>query len=1255
MNMLPMTDLMGSTALLSYKTSEDDYVTGKIDEIPGPVRMLLVDTKLFAGKICEVPLDGNTLVTGTNAAGKTSIIQLLPLFKGVSPSKISNKSQGKSFYKHYLPNSTSYVAFEYRHRDGGRRTVIIHAAAADDKPMFRFVRSGLYEEMFVTEDGSFVESANLSAHLRNLGYTVADRIIDTLVDYRTIIQGLPAPGGKSKDQRFFTRMIADYTMAQARHPLMNLDRVVYSMLKKDVSLKALEEMIAEKILHDSEEIDPSKERMGLETWPARYQAYQDVMDHEDDARVLERKRVEMDNQVADRDSALSELKALRAKNIAAQSAAAAAEKDASASLKAEREDYDARKEELHFETSDALADRNRRQDVIDDIEEREKSFIDQGIETKVALADRKGDITADRDDARKRLSALEGDHSELSERYRDLEQAARSEAEANREIVRNDEDAARDAYATEEAEAKIRHAAAEERITAEHASAINAADDAKSSAQTALGEARQSAKYPQVDPEIVDKRDAARELHEQASEKISAALKEKNALSDNVRSAKILAEQKDRDLAAKTRSLANLENQLSQLEAIRKPKSGTLLAYLRNHREDWGDTIGRVINPAILHKSDLDPTEIETSTGLFGLSLDIAQLDPIDEADLTETIARIDEMKAEIAETESNIAAARKAQGAAYEALSKIQSELALHEGLLTTLEGRKTAAKNTLDARSAELDAAKTSAAEDAKARLADAEAVQKSAEEAYRACIEAREIALKNLKAANSEELAALTQIKTDALRDCNARRDVIAKTLKTRLSDLDAELKAALRSKGIDPKVMATLRATIKECEENLTSIRVSEPVVTKWTLFKDNELSTRPKLRRELEEAKQVHTKALAKEKAAKTAWQAREDILKADVAKASADHARATKIVEKIDLRLLKCDHDDILPASSMARAFDELLDALNQAEKRSKALRDEICAGVITISRAFLERPDSPAEQHLRAHMATFKSASESPEWVPALLEWFNVKHQQPRDTLMSDGRIITNSIKAGYHNLIGLDRKIKSENARLQAGLNKNNIVDVVQDLHVTISSSISKLEFLPAMKRLADLHEDWMRSGSILPPEGFTDAMSILLSFWRGKSGILDNLRDQIRIEGYLVEKGNRREFHAGTDMRDVSSNGVSYLILTTILVGFVNMVRGKAPVHIVWALDELGNIDAENTRRLLDMLADNNITLVAATPQATAAVNKLFDYRIKVIDGPQLADIRNAGRPSQRLTKSRRVALTVADTATTFEKEA
>lgn len=1217
--------------------AEGDRSRVGIDAIPGLVRMILVDTKLFPGAIAEVPLDGNTLVTGTNAAGKTSIIQLLPLFYGVSPSKISKKSQGKNFYGHYLPRSTSYVAFEYRHRDGGRRSVIVHAAPSDDKPLFRFVRSGLFENMFV-DGNEFVIAVNLASHLRGRGYDVADRIISTLSDYQAIIQGHRVRKGNTTDQRFMAQMVAQYASNQHRYPLLNMDRVVYSMLKKDVSLQALEEMIAEKILEDDAEMQIDGDRQNLENWPARYRAYQAVMKEEDNARRVDRQCVELEAYQNNRRDALAELQALRATLATDEAAERGRLGDAEKSLADERDDYLERKEQAHEITTAALSAKQKIIDDIDEIETRERNGRASGIEAKVALADRKDQIAADRDETRARLDALTGAHTELNRTYETLKNEARDAAYGDIEVIRSEEGAARQESGAAIEAARERHVRTEDALRQEHEGPITQAAGAVDRALSSLGAAQEAAKSPQVSRETLNRRDEAQRTLTERSAQLTTSLRDEKRLYDEVRAGETARAAVIAEISHLEQRVATLRENQARMEASRKPKPGSLLAFLRENREDWGTTIGRVINPELLYRDDLDPFDVPFTEGLFGLGLDLARVDPVDEADLSEIDAAIEIAKAEIAETEEEIARARVRQRKAEDEHAKARRALNDHQGRQAILDQGVKAAEAMLRAREEDVSSERKQAEGIAAERVETSKAELVRARDALAATKELLRHALAELSASTAAEIKTLESALEETLTRLKAREAEVRKRLDARHKALDEELAEALSSKGIDPRLMQDLQARIKHLEDELSAIRRDDRQVQGWRHFVAAELPKLPGLSSGLTQAEIAHTNAQAKENRLKTQWQAREAALREAVAAADAKVRRLGEIIRKADERLARTeDVAKIPPAVTVMRGYDEIVAALNEAEQKARALESRIRQDVSRISRVFLDEPGSPAEQHLSGRRAQFSTMVEGPEWVPALIEWFDTLHQQHRDNLLGDGRTITNNIKNAYFRLVDLDKQIQAENRALQASLDKNNVVRVVQDLSVGITSSIRKLDFMPAMKRLSELHERWVRSGQVEPPEGFTDAMANLLAFWRGRDGITANLRNQVRIEGYIVENGNRRDFHARTDLTDISSNGVSYLVLTTILVGFVNMVRGKAPLHVVWALDELGNIDAFNTRRLLDMLRENHITLVAATPAASASVNQLFDYRVKVIDGPRLADIRGAGRPSQRLLRA------------------
>lgn len=671
-----------------------------IEGIPGLTRMLLVDTKLFPGAISEVPLDGNTLVTGTNAAGKTSIIQLIPLFFGVSPSKISKKNQGKNFYGHYLPRSTSYVAFEYRHRDGGARSVIIHAATSDDKPMFRFVRSPLYENMLVNDEGEFVASVDLASHLRNRGYQVADRIIDTLSDYQTIIQGQRIKGAKSKDQQFLAQMVSQYAASQLRHPLMNMDRVVYSMLKKDVSLQALEEMIAEKILQDESEIQIESDRQNLETWPVRYKAYQSVMKEEDSTRLLERRCIELDGHKATSAAALSELATLQSIRKAEKSEAEQREREAKRTLDKESEAYQDRMEEAHRATMDALASRNNLGDQIKTIESRHDEEKSAGIDGKLDLADRKSQIESDLSQTQNRLSALTGKHENISRQFDDMKRQAKDAASIEVETTREHDATDQAHHKSATAEATARHTRVEAELQDAHEEPISNAEDLRSQCLSEVGAAQEALKAPQASQEVVERYEEAHQALTEASAKFTASLQTEKEIEEAVRQRTDALNEIERGISAFEIRVADQRDELERLEASKKPLPGSLLAYLRESREGWADDIGRAINPDLLYRTDLDPTEISPASSVFGLSLNLDGVDPVAEADLSEIDNAIAVVKAEIDELEDEIARKRSNQTKAAEDRSKARADLSKHQGAQSVLDRHREAAHAALQSR---------------------------------------------------------------------------------------------------------------------------------------------------------------------------------------------------------------------------------------------------------------------------------------------------------------------------------------------------------------------------------------------------------------------------------------------------------------------------------------------------------------------------------------------------------------------------
>ena len=90
-------------------------------------------------------------------------------------------------------------------------------------------------------------------------------------------------------------------------------------------------------------------------------------------------------------------------------------------------------------------------------------------------------------------------------------------------------------------------------------------------------------------------------------------------------------------------------------------------------------------------------------------------------------------------------------------------------------------------------------------------------------------------------------------------------------------------------------------------------------------------------------------------------------------------------------------------------------------------------------------------------------------------------------------------------------------------------------------------------------------------------------------------------------------------------MSSNGLSYIILVVILIGFINRIRRKERVAVPFVVDALKDLSVGNATALLNLLARNNITMVSAFPDVDPDLAPLFTNNYKILPGRTLATVK------------------------------
>ncbi|HNI00683.1 MAG TPA: ATP-binding protein, partial [Rhodocyclaceae bacterium] len=240
------------------------------------LRLILIDA-WSPGRIVELPLVGGTVLTGRNGRGKTSLLQLLPLFYGERPSAIASAEANRlGFVAYYLPRSTSYLVYEYVRQRDQRRCVIVHADRSGEQLRYRFLRGPYREDCFVLGDGELVAAPDLRRHIELLGAEVSEQI-DSTAEYRALIQGLP-PATRDRERRqVLVRLGADYALAPRHVRLPNLEKIVSGMFRRRTHFEELQGMVIDCVAERDVAPELGGERARVEAWPRDYRAYRDVM------------------------------------------------------------------------------------------------------------------------------------------------------------------------------------------------------------------------------------------------------------------------------------------------------------------------------------------------------------------------------------------------------------------------------------------------------------------------------------------------------------------------------------------------------------------------------------------------------------------------------------------------------------------------------------------------------------------------------------------------------------------------------------------------------------------------------------------------------------------------------------------------------------------------------------------------------------------------------------------------------------------
>ncbi len=1217
-------------------------------------RMLLVNTRTSgnatSASINQIdPRDGAS-ITGENAVGKTTTLELFPLFFGTLPSQITETVGGREpMLKFVLPMPYSAIVFEYQRgsdEEHDVRCAVLRRGDNDHRPVYRFINRGFREEAFLrtNEEGRqiFCDDGQMRDAYIAMG-AQCSKLLD-IAEYRAVILGTEA---RTQDAKELRRLSTFYGFGSR---LTNLDRLIAAVAKEKLDFKDFVRLaitiVQERLSTHGDA--PSRQKVTLRqskdqiaNWLRDRGALEKAFSMEKEVDLLREALEQLSNAEASlravRQEVAPALKLRREKllvtNDALKGARGALNEHNTRSQKA-NDSLLAAAEQATFAHNDALnkvrAEEARRNSLhLSEVKDWANA-LERVEQMQVDLRH----LEASADEMSGKSSSIERKFAELIGEANDAARDAAEKIRASKEDVRSRSDVEADGLRKAAADQQAALAAELSDIEAELKPRIEELVDERATLQAQVAAAQPSQAAGQELKAAQDVQiNAMQWLTDVGSARASAETAWERALREQ--------QDAERSVDEAQQRLSEAAARATQAQARLTPADGTLLSVLRATPDDaWKRGIAKILDPALLSRTDLSPThnagaDQEVAYGWQLNTTPISQPDWSDDEQLREALAHAEGVhsaaKARLSEAKRALGAAAQTLEAKRKARSEAEGELAVAQNRLDKVKQEAKAASDRCDQEIAEIKRNGAALVKEVGNKLAALRLQLESSQKGNRSD---REQVGKDLDA----QLTQLRARTTQAIDSIEERAlEALAKG-KVSVDALQAQRDADLKAEGVDPVVLAARRSDARALKEEINRILERRPTVELWRQWLNEggdqilanlrTAATKTEVARIKAQADlSAHEKKAKHEGAALAAEVGRleslerllnEEVSALVVILEELGLSETTSREPEPDLRL-----DELRSRLNRARAHVEESEIL--VRRRHGPIRDQLIGQASSVAEYVQQSLDA-----LPADMTPMGRAAE-------LCTIYAGLRRQVLPNVINDVTTILNQVRQFRGVISRFESEVRSFNKEFQRGLNVAQF-HRIESLKVEIVSNFGEISFMreiDAIDRVAREHETSLavNDRSQLPSADTAAALTKFLQLLRQDSTVELDLAAHVDLKGSVTVNGQTRHFSRPADLEHISSTGINAIILISLLVGMLNMIRGDNDLYIPWISDEVGKFDPGNFKGLMDTLRENRIDPVTASPTLTHAEFRHFARRYVFKDRGSIGLFAPAARPAPK----------------------
>ena len=1191
-------------------------------------RLILIDS-YKPGELVEVRLDGHTNLNGVNGAGKTTLLRLVPLFFGERPGRLVPKSRvTDSFAKHYLPNESSYIIFEYQ-RHEQTCMALMYASPNEEGLCYRFVDKEFDKDDFIEtrRDGSLypVSCRGLRTHFLKRHINCSDQIT-ACSDYRTVIQNLPHKKGQE-----LRNLIARYSFCNGSsgHRLKDIEKIVTGMFMRSTDFADLREMLVNCIEENRESISLELQMETLDSWHKEYRAYQEAESERNKIEQLN----QLENDLLQIELSLGELQyrlqCLRNQNNQRLQQEQEAGNTCNQQLEQLKNDWEVREEKLKSGLAALKADLEQAHRQKATLESEKANWEKQEVQGKKQLVSR---LTQIKDS----LNREQENHKQLMSDVQDIEaEFKRLKAEKEQDF-----DAQRHGY-----EISIKDS--QQRESESKSVANKEVEQRKESLRLASGQQQENLHTEQLklqgdlgaltskiaeiqpDPALIENREAKLEQLNTIQQQKQDAEKTITAIEEEAKKNQVLIDTVFSDKRKRAEEKQRIQDAIEQLQKQLDANPDTLLGFLREHQPDWINNIAKVINPDLLLRDDLEPVLQTLEHSFYGLTLNLENL-PADHA--------ADEEKIRVLLVDGRdqlnlLGIADAKNDEQLEDLGKIADELKKRHKVA---ELNSSQLQKQLNGLVEELNSLKQQIERSKKERKAKLEQEKSILEEQIRLS-NSRLQSLKQQSATESQrlnqKLSAKVQQITDAAlleaKQIQQRIDNLNQQKGSELAQLEQQRMQSLQDGKVDTTTLSALETTIKHLKAELSLAEQAEQTVKDYQRWLDNEWSRYDGLVGKARDFEAQQQQQQDQYEAEMVQSQQRRDALKKELELINSKFRKFTKEIDTINKLLADLaaysKRTPEQPSFDNAHTLSLLQTDFRSLTQQHKTLRNDLAVLVRHLKRVLGHFPGTHPGRYYARVEDELGIDSDEMAWLNRIQVWYATEGDAARSWLMSQAKLFGSTIRNYQQALERFDRGIDSLSRRLAANIDGNIRFEKIERIEGRLTSKVKTLGYWEQIVSFTKNYDDWSRTNvGQLPSQEFADIVRLVAEQLQSKGRVEMKLVNLLELEIIVTENGRSKRATHAEELRQISSHGLSYLILCVFFIALVNMIRKDQPLNIIWPMDELKELHQMNIEVLVEMLTKNRITLFSAFPDPDPEVLKLFKNRYQVFGYRELIEM-------------------------------